>query len=56
MIEAFDATSSYVYHFVHIGEFELELQSGNVFVRFWSNSTIFRPVPPWNLTDDLAKQ
>ena len=35
----FCATSSFVYHFVPIGEFKLELMSGNV--QFGSNSTIF---------------
>ena len=34
--------------------FKLELQSGNA--QFGSNSTIFRAVWPWNLTDDLEKQ
>ena len=33
------ATSSFVHHFVAIGEFKLELQSGNT--QFWSKSTIF---------------
>ena len=46
--------SSFVHHFVAIGEFKLELQSGNE--QFGSNSTIFRAVWPWNLTDDLEKQ
>ena len=50
----FYATSSFVYHFVPIGEFKLELQYGNA--QFGSNSTIFRAVRPWNLTDDLEKQ
>ena len=50
----FYATSSFMYHFLPIGEFILELQSGNA--QFWSNSTIFRAVQPWNLTDDLEKQ
>ena len=50
----FYATSSFVYHFVSIGEFKLELQSGNA--QFKSNSMIFRAVRPWNLTDDLAKR
>ena len=50
----FYATSSFVHHFVAIGEFKLELQSGNA--QFGSNSTIFRAVWPWNLTDDLEKQ
>ena len=47
-------TSSSVHHFVAVGEFELELQSGNA--QSGSNSTIFRAVRPWNLTDDLEKQ
>ena len=50
----FYATSSFVHHFVAIGEFKLELQSGNA--QCWSNSTIFIAVWPWNLTDDLVKQ
>ena len=50
----FYATSSFVHHFVRIGEFKLELQSGNA--QFGSNSTIFRAARPWNLTDDLEKQ
>ena len=50
----FYATSSFVRHFVAIGEFKLELQSGNG--QSGSNSTIFRAVRPWNLMDDLAKQ
>ena len=48
------ATSSFVHHFVAIGDFKLELQSGNA--QFGSNSTIFRAVWPWNLRDDLEKQ
>ena len=48
------AVSSFVQHFIAIGEFKLELQSGNA--QFESNSTIFRAVWPWNLTDDLEKQ
>ena len=47
-------TSSFVHHFKFIGEFKLELQSGNA--QSGSNSTIFRAVRPRNLTDDLAKQ
>ena len=47
------ATSSFVQHFIAIGEFKLELQSGNA--QFGSNSTIFRAMWPWNLTDDLEK-
>ena len=50
----FYATSSFVQHFIAIGDFKLELQSGNA--QFGSNSTIFRAVRPWNLTDDLVKQ
>ena len=50
----FYATSSFLHHLVAIGEFKLELQSGNA--QSGSNSTIFRAVRPWNLTDDLAKQ
>ena len=50
----FYATSSFVHHSVTIGELKLELQSGNA--KFGSNSTIFRAVWPWNLTDDLEKQ
>ena len=44
----------FVHHFVAIGEFKLELQSGNAQPR--SNSTIFRAVWPSNLMDDLEKQ
>ena len=50
----FYATSSFVQHFVAIGEFKLELESGNA--QSGSNSTLFRAVWPWNLTDDLQKQ
>ena len=49
-----NATSSFVHHFLAIGEFKLELQPGNG--QFGSNSTIFRAVWPWNLTDNLEKQ
>ena len=49
----FFATSSFVHHFVAIGEFKLGLLSGNA--QPGSNSTIFRAVWPWNLTDDLQK-
>ena len=45
----FYATSSFMHHFVAVGEFKLELQSGNA--QYGSNSTIFRAVWPWNLTD-----
>ena len=50
----FCATSSFMHHFVAISEFKLELQSGNA--QFGSKSTIFRPVWPCNLVDDLEKQ
>ena len=50
----FYATSSFVHHFVPIGEFKLKLQSGNA--QSGSNWMIFRGVRPWNLTDDLAIQ
>ena len=50
----FYSTSSFVHHFVAIGDLKLELQSGNA--QFGSNSTIFRAVWPWNLTHDLEKQ
>ena len=48
------AVSSFVQHFIAIGEFKLELLSGNA--QFGSNSTILRAVWPWNLADDLEKQ
>ena len=47
----FFAVSSFVQHFIAMGEFKLELQSGNT--QFESNLTIFRAMWPWNLTDDL---
>ena len=50
----FYATSSFVQHFVPIGEFKLELQSGNT--QFGSKLTIILAVWPSNLTDDLEKQ
>ena len=50
----FYTTLSFAYHFKAIGEFKLELQSGNA--QFRSKSAIFSPVWPWNLTDDLEKQ
>ena len=50
----FNATSSFVHHFVAIGVSKLELESENG--QFGWNSTIFRAVWPWNLTDDLEKQ
>ena len=50
----FYATSNFVHHLVAIGEFKLELQSGNG--QSGSNSTIFRAMWPCNLTYDLEKQ
>ena len=47
------ATSSFVHHFVAIGEFKLVLQSGNA--KFGLKSTTFLAVWPWNLTDNLEK-
>ena len=47
----FFATSSFVQHFITIGEFKLELQSGNN--QSGLKSTISLAVWPWNLTDDL---
>ena len=49
----FYSISSFVYHFVAIGAFKLELQSGNA--QFGSNSMIFSAVWPWNLMYDLEK-
>ena len=48
------ATSSSRHHFVAIGEFKLELQSGNA--QFGSKSMIFLALWPCNLTYDLEKQ
>ena len=48
------ATSSSMHHFVAIGGFKLELQSGNA--QFGSKSTIFLAVWPWNLRCDLEEQ
>ena len=50
----FYATSSFVQHFVSIGEFKVKLQSGNT--QFGSKSTIFLAVWPRNFTDDHQKQ
>ena len=47
-------TLSFAHHFKAIGEFKLELQSGNA--QFGSKSMIFLAVWPWNLTDDLEQQ
>ena len=43
----FYITPSFVHHFKSIGEFKLELLSGNA--QFGSKSAIFCPVWPWNL-------
>ena len=48
------AASSFVHHFIAIGQFKVELQSGNA--KFGSKSAIFCPMWPQNLTDDLEKQ
>ena len=50
----FYVASIFMHHFIAIGEFKLKLHSGNA--RFGSKSTIYCPVWPWNLTDDLEKQ
>ena len=50
----FYTTPSFVHHFKSIGEFKLELPSGNA--QFGSKSANFCVVWPWNLTDDLEKQ
>ena len=52
--DLFNTTSSFVHHFVAIGEIKLELQSANA--QSGSYSRIFRAVWPWYLTDDLEKQ
>ena len=48
----FCAISSSVHHFGAIGEFELELQSGDA--QFGWKSAIFGRMWPWNLTDGLS--
>ena len=50
----FYATTSFVHHFIAIGEFKLELQSGDT--QFGLKEMIFLAVWPWSLTDDLEKQ
>ena len=50
----FYAPSSFVYHFILIGEFKFELQSGNA--QFGSKLMIFLAVWPRNFTDDPQKQ
>ena len=49
----FYAILRFVHHFKAIGEFKLELQSGNA--EFGSKSAMFCPTWPWNLMDDLEK-
>ena len=53
IMHLFYATSSFMHHFIAIGQFKLELQSGNA--KLGSKSVIFCPVRPWNLTGDLEK-
>ena len=50
----FYATSSFVHHFVAIGDFKLEIQSRNA--QFGSKSMVFRAMWPCHLTYDLRKQ
>ena len=47
----FYATSSFVDHFIVICELKLGLPSWHA--KFGSKLSIFRPMWPWNLTDDL---
>ena len=47
----FNATWSFVHHFIAIGDSKLEIQSGNA--QFWSKSTIFRAVWPWKTIGHL---
>ena len=49
----FYATLSFLHHFIAIGEYKLELHSGNP--KSGSTSTLFWAVWPWNLMDDLQK-
>ena len=48
----FYATSTFVHHFIAIGEFKLELHSGND--QFGSKSAIFCPVWPWKTIGHLS--
>ena len=50
----FYGTSSFVYNFLAVDQFKLELQSR--ITQMWSKSMIFCLVWAWNLTDDLEKQ
>ena len=51
--QLFYISSSFVHHFKAIGEFKLEIQSGNA--QFRTKSAIFCPLWPWNLMNDLEK-
>ena len=55
----FYATSSFVYHFIAIGEFKLELQSGNAqfgskLTMFFSSVTLKFDGWPWKTTGHLS--
>ena len=50
----FYVASSFMHHFITIGEFKLKLHSGNA--QFGSKSAIFLCRMTWNLTNDLEKQ
>ena len=50
----FHVASSFVHHFIAIGEFKLKLQSGNI--QFGSKSAIYCLVWSWNLMNDLEKK
>ena len=50
----FHASISYVCHIIAIHKFILEFSSRNAQIA--AKSLIFRPMWPWNLTDDLEKQ
>ena len=50
----FYTTSSFMHHFIPIGDFKFQFQSGNA--QFGSKSTIFWAVWPRNFTDDPPKQ
>ena len=50
----FHAPRSFMCHFIVIGEFKLELLSGNT--QIGSKSYILQPVWPWHVTDDQKKK
>ena len=54
IVYLFYTTTSFVYYFKGIGEFKLKLQSRNT--QLGSKPSIFGPIRPWNLTDNLEKQ